>query len=80
MLELQQDLQQKAKACDKMDRQLKQFKENATKILKRFKFLLGKSEAEPTTLENVELDGDITTKLNELMSEIEARKLQVNPY
>ena len=78
MLELQQDLQQKDKACDRMDGQLKQLKDNSTKILKRFKFLLGKSEAEQTTLEKVELDGDITTKLNELMSEIEARKFQVS--
>ena len=80
MLELQQELQQKVKVCDRMDGQLKQFKENATKMLKRFKLLLGKNEAEQKTIEKFESDSDITKKLNELMSELEAQKVQVSLF
>ena len=80
MQKLQEELQQRAKVYDRMDRQLTQFKENAAKMLKRFRFLLGKGEAEQSSLEKVDSDGDITTKVNELMSELEAQKIQVSLF
>ena len=43
-------------------------------MLKRFKTLLGKSEAECSTSS----DKELTKKLDELMIELEAQKLQVN--
>ena len=80
MQELQEELQQRATVYDRMDGQLTHFKENATKMLKRFKFLLGKGEAEQSSLEKVESDDGITMKLNELMSELEAQKIQVSVF
>ena len=55
-----------------MHQEVKHLKENASCMLKRFKSLLGKKEAE-CAMTNKEL----TKKLDDLMSELEAQKEQV---
>ena len=55
-----------------MHKEIEQMKESASSMLKRFTALLGKREAE-YTMTNKEL----TRKLDELMSELEAQKVQV---
>ena len=55
-----------------MHKEAKHWKEYASAMLKRLKNLLGKSEAECSTS-----DKELTKKLDELMSELEAHKFQV---
>lgn len=56
---------------------MKHYKDSAANMLRRIKSLLGKGETEQPTSGKVESDNELTKKLHDLMSELEAQKLQV---